>query len=608
MSAGQDGSASPGDACQLVGPLYGLPPLQEPLVPPQGDSRTGLSRAAISDRLQAVRDEAERLALSALWNATSPINRLPNEILTEIFMFFTKRDDGGFLPLWALHKPRDQPKLAPSARPFGWLPLTLVCRHWWAMARTTPTLWRTIDINEQRGQGSLLRLALQRSAGAPLDVTFYAARRALAAFPLLMPHVSRIRKLVLPEAEKTELAALCSVLDHEMPTLNSLTIYGDRDLVPPAEATVDPTAVPAGHLPVALPPSRFPSLAYLNLSWVVLPTQCPFPPTLRTLTLMSCTYERATPLSEFLKTLEECRALEDLCLEGLPMNLSFDHIPSKAAIKLPNLKHLVVSEDRASRVAHFLGALHVPRDCSLSFSARHNQPDPLQFSSLLPRDFKSRFPVLASAQFAEIFVTGMRVEMSLGGGSSLQLGQGPVPENRWSSLGELSAVLDSSRLTRLSVCGDISIAEEDHWRSLFKGLPNIEHFHLGCFGTNMQRLFIALSPASDSTSSATLPEPVGKSLRHIAISGGEWNDSIMDALKTFLTSRMALAPLHTLRLEFRFKNEAEFLAKKAIFLAEVAPSHPSGALEFEAPHGYGSGRGSVSVTLDLSQLANEDED
>ncbi|KAI0688645.1 hypothetical protein C8T65DRAFT_700487 [Cerioporus squamosus] len=601
----QDNSS---EAAWHVGPLYGLPPLQQPsgVLPQLGESPTDASRALISDRLQAVRDDIERLTLSALWNATSPINRLPNEIFSEIFLTFTNPPDGGFLPLWSLRASKQRDGPCADARPFGWLPLALVCRHWWAVTRSTPQLWRTIEINEQRGRQDLLHLALQRSASATLDVTFYRAQEAVAAAPLLKSHAARLRKLTFPEADNAELPSLLSLLNDEMPTLNRLTIYGD--LVPSSTHT-NPTAAPPGYLPVLLPPSRFRSLTYLRLSWVVISAERPIPSTLRTLSLTGCTFEHAVPLSALLKSLEECRALEDLCLDGLPVNLDVGRTPS--SVKLPSLKYLAISDDRASRIAHFLEPLHVPRIVTFSFSGQHNLPDPPRFSSLLPRRFKARFPTFTSVQSVDIHITSGHMEMSFGGGCSLKLDQGPglAWEKRWTCLSELPAILDAPRLTRLSMRGDVSDAEEDHWRSLFEGLPFIERFELSCYGMvgsgDIQRLFTGLSSSSSGTPAVNPSQPVGISLRHITVHGGEWNDSIMDTLKSFLTSRMeSHAPLHTLHLQFRFYNEAEFMAKKAIFLAEVAPRHSGGPLTFEAARGYTQ----IEGESELSGLSDEDEE
>ncbi|RPD54391.1 hypothetical protein L226DRAFT_400738 [Lentinus tigrinus ALCF2SS1-7] len=425
------------------------------------------------------RSPMTRQSVARLWNATSPVNRLPNEILTKIFSVFTNPEDGGFLPRWAIIN-RNQPRLCPGAPPFGWLPLTLVCRRWWAVACTTPILWRTINIADPGDPLQLLQLALQRSENATLDVTFYGGHVTIAAGPVLRPHVARLRKLTFTENHKNKHLPLLSMLDSYMPNLDRLMVYGG--LVP--SRGVDPVA--EGYTPISLSRTRFPSLTYLYVSSVIIAIEPPIPSTLCALTISDCTFDRAISLSAFLKMIEDCHALEILRLEGLPVDMSLSPISSSASF--PNLKYLAVEDEQASRVARFLEAADVPRDVTFSFSSRYDLPDPPRFSSLLPPKFKTRFSVFTSVHSANIFITGSHMEMSFGG-CRLKLEHsdpGSRWEKRWTCLSELPVVLDTSRLKHLSMRGEVFDAEEAHWRSLFEGALSLERFELyGLFRSNL---------------------------------------------------------------------------------------------------------------------------
>ncbi|KAG7090386.1 hypothetical protein E1B28_009505 [Marasmius oreades] len=138
-------------------------------------------------------DEIERKlqiaasVLRGLRNSLQPINRLPPELLSQIFLE-TKQNLPSFLPL-----------VKGGIRSFenhSWLSLTHVCRHWRGIVASSPPLWGTID--NLRG-GVDPELSLKRSRRALLDV--FLSITGPEFLPIsedlihhLIPHIPRIRQ------------------------------------------------------------------------------------------------------------------------------------------------------------------------------------------------------------------------------------------------------------------------------------------------------------------------------------------------------------------------------------------------------------------------------
>ncbi|RDX42238.1 hypothetical protein OH76DRAFT_1306486, partial [Lentinus brumalis] len=97
-----------------------------------------------------------------------------------------------------------------------WTPLMLVCRRWREVGRTSAHLWQTVDVNSSP-EG--LRLALERSQGAALELSFHHDSIVLSSISLLTRQAYRLRKLLLPPMEGSDLPALRALLSTDMPVL-----------------------------------------------------------------------------------------------------------------------------------------------------------------------------------------------------------------------------------------------------------------------------------------------------------------------------------------------------------------------------------------------------
>ena len=189
----------------LHGPLYGLP------VPDPQDSTLGHFgspgdlRHAIDIRRSLLQQDLRYLA--ALRNATLPINQLPNEIFVEILVLARFGDEGV-----GIYNPYPYANTGRrTVGSFHWMPLMGVCRRWWAIARATPRLWRSIDVYTNT---NWLQLCLRRAPNATLELSLHDAETAIDLAHGVLPSVSnRISCLLLPSISSKDFALILPFLN-----------------------------------------------------------------------------------------------------------------------------------------------------------------------------------------------------------------------------------------------------------------------------------------------------------------------------------------------------------------------------------------------------------
>lgn len=109
--------------------------------------------------------------------------------MVEIFLM--ARDDTAYHP----HDFRHPRRIGSS----HWVPLMRVCRHWWAVAWSTPQFWRIIDVYRNL---EWLSLYLARAAEVTIEVSLQDESTALAAIPILLGVADRLSTLLLPEIDE----------------------------------------------------------------------------------------------------------------------------------------------------------------------------------------------------------------------------------------------------------------------------------------------------------------------------------------------------------------------------------------------------------------------
>ena len=117
------------------------------------------------EQLGDERRDNDLLSYNALRNSMLPINRLPPELLVAV--------------MYCL-----QTLLRSNEDYYSWLKTLLVCRHWFVIGSTAPSLWRSIFIfTDSVNLGSIIHTALARSKNAPLS--FAVQPRMLPRWPSL---------------------------------------------------------------------------------------------------------------------------------------------------------------------------------------------------------------------------------------------------------------------------------------------------------------------------------------------------------------------------------------------------------------------------------------
>lgn len=120
---------------------------------------------------------ASRLRSTA--NAFVPINRLPPEVLCEVFFYLR--------PMIRKESKQPQSKRPPFE---DLLAITHVCRHWRGTAIAAPELWSQLNVGgPSKNLNDLTRLFIRRSGELPLDVE-------LGCRPVaVVPYIHRLRTL-----------------------------------------------------------------------------------------------------------------------------------------------------------------------------------------------------------------------------------------------------------------------------------------------------------------------------------------------------------------------------------------------------------------------------
>ena len=279
------------------------------------------------------------------------IDRLPNEILVEIFL--------------------DVQAKSSSKKP--WYKLLRVCRRWSAVARASPVLWRVIRF---RNDVKWLRRSLAYSGDILLDLLCTNVDGFEPVTPRLLPHLHRIRNLQLDFLWRISDCSLASLLYHPMPALERLHLEFDPDthevdeeldsLTPDVREDEEGSSIryPFFWFPN---PEQFPRLTHLSLGPCVnFSLRFPLITTLTSLKLDCCVTSTILLdqfMDRFLAKLPTLRELE-LC------RVDFTPSPGSALRFLPSLRKFKLEHFPLS-VAGFLSSLApLPSDMDVHLNRR----------------------------------------------------------------------------------------------------------------------------------------------------------------------------------------------------------------------------------------------
>ncbi|KAI0710155.1 hypothetical protein C8Q76DRAFT_798906 [Earliella scabrosa] len=527
------------------------------------DSRSQLleRRRAILDQQDQLRQEQTRLDCALkdvdyLLNATQPINRLPNEILTDIF----DRSFNGALFLddysSLIRKTRVRPRGATARTAV----IPSVCRHWRTVACGTPRLWQTIHIRSSSNP-DWLALCLTRCAQVPAHVTLECTvdKKVVSILSSSRPI---IRFLSIPRAEiRTALIRDLLAGGESWPRLETLHIESrvplDRD-----------------DTGIQLHTSRFPVLHTLTLDGLALPRDrdpSTYPNNLRNLTLRT----RAWRIS-----VDHILAIAGSMphLESLDMRIAssiYQSPPPRNTIVLPALHTLVLSINLHQVAKQALAVLQFPAATEVSIKVYVTLQDPQTMFSILPPDPTSVFPSLATMDTVDLLISSehecyqIRARSARGGTISFTLTSREDVD--WDSgfphyLEDLGRLFSAAPLTTLNICADSfgvdSItAPVPTWSSVLARLPALESCTLS--GSDYPHEFWealqGIGPSSTSAVNDIIPCPRLKVVKML----GWWTIECQDA--------RFLAMPNALRHRAALGHRLEYLDVISLDVANLAP-------------------------------------
>lgn len=430
------------------------------------------------------------MAQCTLYAVSSGINRLPLELLAEIFVVYAAET---MVPVTAF-------LMRPDALcHFRWTHIMLVCRKWRAICLATNALWRTIkagctrhgyyesEVSEEEHKEKLrwMELVLPRSAGAPLELTISDLAFATIFRPLLVQHAHRIRRLTIPDHPPFRADAVVSVLDIPMPSLVELDLlYGEqwedlRAISDELEDSNDTTLIS---------PQRYPLLRFLRLSSLFLEESfLRLLPQLNTLDIRGCMF-RDLPLSFYslLDALEDCPSLEELQLHGVLRHLTISDGPPARTSKPLSLKRLrkIVVHDEPKHTRRLLSHLPLPSHASLHVIGEVYDVDDLSdlpsvFSSLLPID-RSGIPLLQTA--SHVYIRNLQdidITAHLGSvelGIKLDVPDDHDPEDLPGCLKTVTALFCKAPLVFLDVTGQFDTVKRTRtWIDVLSAFPKLRY-------------------------------------------------------------------------------------------------------------------------------------
>ncbi|KAI0640982.1 hypothetical protein C8Q79DRAFT_426993 [Trametes meyenii] len=348
--------------------------------------------------------------------AKSTINRLPVEMLNEVFVWTSRPDDTS---------DSDPPQYLcisnSRSLPGQWISITLVCKHWRDVALGATELWRSVDaFNIVEG----VELMFARSGTKSVDIGLHSETVILEALPLLATHAGRVRSLSLCWGHPEPLSdvdfamstrVLAEISRMEFPVLESLR-YNAAGMDTPV---MDGAPGPDSYIWEGMSPTRLPALQELYLGQSHFPWNSALYRQLRVLHLAEIALvSDASPgmldLDGFMALIGGCQMLEELTLlYSLYLNfppdihLSDDELDPVRTVDLPNLRTVYIEGSKfwvqPSEVYQVLGHMRlsplVDIAILLAYDEESVHSNPLLH--IIPRS-AANLPILHTATFLTI--------------------------------------------------------------------------------------------------------------------------------------------------------------------------------------------------------------
>ena len=430
-------------------------------------------RRAILDQQDQLRQEQTRLDCALkdvdyLLNATQPINRLPNEILTDIFDRFLSGAEHLEQFSSSIRKIKIRPRGATARTAI----IPSVCRHWRTVACGTPRLWQTIHIRASSNP-DWLALCLARCAQVPAHVTLECSVDK-SIVSILSSSRSIIRYLSIPREEV-------------YPTrIRNLLAEGEG--WPRLETLHFELRGFTNNTNIQLHAARFPKLHTLTLDGISLPVNrdtSTYPNNLRNLTLRTRAWRIS--VDQILTIVGSMSHLENLVMH-VAKSAPQGGPPPRDKIVLPVLRTLVLSINSHQVAKQVLAVLQFPAATSVSIKVYVTLQDTHTILSILPPDPVSVFPSLTTMDTVDLSISSeqacyqIRARGARGGKISFTLTS--REDLDWDPgfphyLEDLGHLFSAAPLATLNICTD-SFGDDNMtapvptWSGVLARLPALE--------------------------------------------------------------------------------------------------------------------------------------
>ncbi|PIL30107.1 hypothetical protein GSI_07751 [Ganoderma sinense ZZ0214-1] len=323
--------------------------------------------------------------IGGLFNAVTPIHRLPPYLLTQIFALSPRAVTHGYgqhqLAYWPFKAEADVAELHK---------LTKVCRYWRDLATATPTLWTTVGSLRSSHNGSSdpsfhYSKYLPENSSCNITVHFNPGfgGRAEAMVDFMLSKAPSIRDLHLwdmasiPDVPSFLLSFDASLLEHC--TLWRPYTYWGSDIAPIREEPLPDTT----FLPFFS--NGGPRLRSLYLTdFDGLPTN-EFP-ALALLVVASIEFESHITMDALLKFLAGCPRLEEVYIHNIQRCSRHATPPPSPPIFLPRLRYLFYTYGRRQRleweheestnpIEYLLSYTSIPSTCHMYFTVYDEDPE-----------------------------------------------------------------------------------------------------------------------------------------------------------------------------------------------------------------------------------------
>ncbi|TFY59042.1 hypothetical protein EVJ58_g6029 [Rhodofomes roseus] len=308
----------------------------------------------------------DHLTLKNRLNALADVSVLSTEILCSILMYCAPGHVSGVSTSWP--------------RPYGWVCVTHVCKHWRTVALSCTTLW--VDLLVTKQYEWMVEL-LARSKTVPLNVIISpggpdsgsyqpllsgksSVQGLQASCALFLSQIARIRSLLV-KAVPADTAYVLQLLDGPAPQLESLSViirsriygwYGSGPDTPANEGS--------NHVSQLLHHPDTRRLRHLYLDGFTLRWRTMVVPSLTHLALTSSLWNSGshTDIEDLMGSIAHMTLLESLIIDGaltgtLGRMEALEPRFFRTSITLPHL-HVLEIQGSGVHVIHILNLLHTP--------------------------------------------------------------------------------------------------------------------------------------------------------------------------------------------------------------------------------------------------------